>query len=560
MKASNRFFCESAWHSFGRCECCGACWLELAPPWCRDSARKALAAPFHAISTLAHSFGHGVIRAAEALNLDGVVLRLIRWTRLFWYPLAALGGFVHAWLSTRSFRQLLWGLPVFLVLIPLAAIAGWTKWLGRESVATQYRLAINEAREKKDFKRVGLFERKLAQLGVSTQLAEYQTANALAQDGDLAEAYERMQRLAPADRQGYPPAHSWIVEHLLNRSLPISDDERHRQLKLHLDHLQVLGVKATGLEVARALWLLENQQHEQALKQLQPIVERSLDAAAIRMEINVSFQRLDEARGDARWVRSHMEDRTRRGDVVGPQNLRSWYIAEELLGNLPKAHSLAEQWLKADPDNKSARAVLAELSQRMFDRALAAPNPDAERLAALFVQAGELTDDSTRLQKQVAGLYRLRRQFPVAEEVVIRIMDSPKTPATILEAVGTVAATVGELDKSKDYLQRAIKKDPQNSIAWNNLAWILLQGPESDLQAALDAVNKALEIRPDEFRYRETRGQVLVRLGRWQEAVADLEYAANGMPDSRDIHLSLAKAYDALGDKQLAQVHRQHAE
>jgi tetratricopeptide (TPR) repeat protein len=314
------------------------------------------------------------------------------------------------------------------------------------------------------------------------------------------------------------------------------------------------------VDLLRALWLSKNHQPEEAAKLLKPMVSRSPQAAIMRMKIHILLNKLDDARGDARWVRSHMEDRTERGDALSPQDLNDWHFAARLLGDLPKAHSLAEQWFKAEPTSKDARAVLAELSQRMFDRALAAPNPDAERLAALFVQAGELAEDQTRLQKQVAALYRLRSRFPVADEVVIRVVDSPKTPATILEAVGTVAATVGELDKSKDYLQRAIKKDPRNSIAWNNYAWILLQGPETDLQAALEAVNKALEIRPDEFRYRETRGQALVRLGRWQEAIADLEYAANGMPESRDIHLSLAKAYDALGDKQLAQVHREHAE
>jgi tetratricopeptide (TPR) repeat protein len=524
------------------------------------SVRKVLAAPFHALSALAQSFGHGSMRAAEALNLDGVVLWLIRWTRLFWYPFAALGGFVHAWLSTRSFRQLLWGLPVFVVLIPLAAIAGWTRWLGSDSVAAQYRLAINEAREKKDFKRVDLFERKLAQLGVETQFAEYQTAYALSQDGNHSEAYERMQRLAPADRPGYPPAHSWIVHYLMQGMLEDSDEVRMRLAKVHLDHLQTLGAKNPNVDLLRALWLSNNQQPEEAAKLLEPMVSRSPQAAVMRMKIHILLNKLDDARSDARWVRSHMEDRTERGDALSPQDLNDWHFAARLLGDLPKAHSLAEQWFKAEPTSKDARAVLAELSQRMFDRALAAPNPDAERLAALFVQAGELAEDQTRLQKQVAALYRLRSRFPVADEVVVRVVDSPKTPATILEAVGTVAATVGELDKSKDYLQRAIKKDPRNSIAWNNYAWILLQGPESDLQAALEAVNKALEIRPDEFRYRETRGQALVRLGRWQEAIADLEYAANGMPESRDIHLSLAKAYDALGDKQLAQVHREHAE
>jgi tetratricopeptide (TPR) repeat protein len=255
-----------------------------------------------------------------------------------------------------------------------------------------------------------------------------------------------------------------------------------------------------------------------------------------------------------------MEDRTRRRDTLFPYDLYNWLTAERLLGNLSKAHALAEQWLKAEPASNDARAILAELSQRLFDQALGAPDPDGERLAELFVQAAELAENPQRLQQQVAALYRLRQNFPVANEVVTRVADSPRTTSAILEAIGTVAATAGEFEKAKDYLQRAIEKDPRNSIAWNNYAWILLQEPQGDVQAALDAVGKALEIRPDEFRYRETRGQVFVRMARWQEAVQDLEYAANGMPESRDIHLSLAKAYDALGEKQLAQVHREHAE
>jgi tetratricopeptide (TPR) repeat protein len=506
------------------------------------------------------AFGHGFMRAAEALNLDGVVLWIVRWTRLVWYPFAALGGFAHAWLSTRSLRQFVWGLPVLVVLLPLVAIAGWTQWRGRDGIVTQYRLAIDEAREKKDFGRVDLFEKKLARLGVGTQLAEFQTANALAHDGKLLEAYERMQRLAPADRPGNPSAHSWIIGQLMAGRLDVSDDERHRLIKLHLDHLQTLGVKGPGIDVARAQWLWQDQQPDEATKLLEPVASRSLEAAVTRMKIHVSLNKLDDARGDARWVRSHMDVRTRGGDTLQPHNLYDWLIAERLLGNLSKAHDLAEQWLKAEPTSNDARAILAELSQRLFDQALGAPDPDGERLAELFVQAAELAENPQRLQQQVAALYRLRQNFPVANEVVTRVADSPRTTSAILEAIGTVAATAGEFEKAKDYLQRAIEKDPRNSIAWNNYAWILLQEPQGDVEAALDAVGKALEIRPDEFRYRETRGQVFVRMGRWQEAVQDLEYAANGMPESRDIHLSLAKAYDALGEKQLAQVHREHAE
>ena len=35
---------------------------------------------------------------------------------------------------------------------------------------------------------------------------------------------------------------------------------------------------------------------------------------------------------------------------------------------------------------------------------------------------------------------------------------------------------------------------------------------------------------------------------------------SNGMPTSRDIHLALAKAYEGVGEEQLARIHRQQAQ
>jgi tetratricopeptide (TPR) repeat protein len=277
------------------------------------------------------------------------------------------------------------------------------------------------------------------------------------------------------------------------------------------------------------------------------------------MECNIALQRLEDARRDARMVRLHTQDRTRRGEALTAQECRSWMVAEDLLGNLPKAHSLAEQWQRLEPEDKVARGVLIDLSQRMFRATLALPNPDLDRLLALFLQAAELTDDPTALQEQITMLYRLRADYPLAQRFVDEVVESPRTPAAILEATGTIAATFGETDKAKTYLQRAVQKDPRNAVAWNNYAWLVAHDSDGDLNDALKAVNTALEIRPNDIRFRETRGQVFVRLGRWREAIEDLELAANGLPRSRDIHLSLAKAYDALGEQQLARVHREHA-
>jgi tetratricopeptide (TPR) repeat protein len=454
---------------------------------------------------------------------------------------------------------MLWALPVIVALLPIAAIGGWTMIRGTGGFVTQYNLALKAAREEKDYERVRLYQLKLAQLGADTEFTDYQTALALAKDGDVEQAYVRMQQLAPDDRAGYLPAHSWIIEQLVSENLELSADERQRLLKLHLDHAQTLGAKGDTLRLLRAVTLVQERKIAEAVELLEPLATRMPPAATMRMDCNIALNRLDDARRDARTVRLHMEDRTRNGATLSPQEYRSWTVAEDLLGNLTKAHSLAEQWHRLEPEDATARGVLIDLSQRMFQDTLALPNPDSDRLTELFLQAAELADDPKALQEQITLLYRMRAEYPLAQRLVEEVLSSPRAPAAILEAAGTIAATFGETDKAQSYLQRAVQKDPRNAVAWNNYAWLVAHDPNGDLENALQAVNTALEIRPNDIRFRETRGQVLVRLGRWKESIEDLEFAANGLPQSRDIHLSLAKAYDALGDRQLARVHREHA-
>jgi tetratricopeptide (TPR) repeat protein len=524
-----------------------------------DSVRTILAAPWQLLAAFFHRLIVAFIRIAEALNLDAFVWWFVRWTKFIWYPFAALAGFGHAWLTTRNLRQMLWGLPAIVVLLPLVVMGGWTLIQGNDSFATQYNIAVNEARDSKDYKRVQLFQRKLAQLGVATELTDFQTALALAEDGELERAFERMQQLAPTEEAGYLRAHLWIVEQLVNGELKLPIEESQRLLKIHLGHAEELGVRGPQIDLLRAVALVRDKQLSEAVDKLAPLVSQIPRAAMLRMECNLALNRGDDARGDARMVRSHLDRRVRRGETLSTEEYRIWLHAEMLLGDLPKAHELAEQWYRLEPDNKAARGLLVQLSAELFRVTLGFPDPDPDRLTDLFLMAAELAENPKELQGQFASLYRLRSDFPLAQQVVDRVVNSPRTPSTILEAAGTVAAMLGEPERAKVYLQQALKRDPQNSVALNNYAWLVVQEPGGNLNTALAAVNKAIEIIPNESRYRETRGQILVRLGRWREAIGDLEYAANAMPSSKEIHLALAKAYDALGDSQLAQVHRRHA-
>ena len=275
---------------------------------------------------------------------------------------------------------------------------------------------------------VGLFERKLAQLGVATELTDYQTALALAKDGELDKAYERMQKLAPVDEAGYLPAHYWIAMQLLTDKLKMPAPSGRNSLAIHLDHLQSLGVKGFEFDLMRAFALQSEKKLDEAAKLLEPYTGRYPQAAMMRMEINASLQRLDEARSDARLVRTHMEDRTRRDEDLTAQDYAAWTIAEGILGETSQAHELAEQWSALAPDNKIARRILLEQKLRLFDSMLRLPEPDVDEMAKLFVEAAQLIDNPQVLQRQLASLYRLRSESPVARRVVDAVVNLPEAP------------------------------------------------------------------------------------------------------------------------------------
>jgi predicted Zn-dependent protease len=98
------------------------------------------------------------------------------------------------------------------------------------------------------------------------------------------------------------------------------------------------------------------------------------------------------------------------------------------------------------------------------------------------------------------------------------------------------------------------------SVVANNLAWVIAHGPKPDLPRALALSNLALERNPNEPNFRGTHGHILVRLGKWKEALPDLEAALVKDPKNATLHLDLAETYDRLGVPGVAAEHRRLAQ
>jgi tetratricopeptide (TPR) repeat protein len=101
---------------------------------------------------------------------------------------------------------------------------------------------------------------------------------------------------------------------------------------------------------------------------------------------------------------------------------------------------------------------------------------------------------------------------------------------------------------------------PGNPLIANNYAYLLaFRQTDAAPTKALAIIEGVLESDPDVAEFLDTKGRILLRLERFDEAVATFERALARGAD-RITHRSLAEAYDGLGQTELAETHRQLAE
>jgi tetratricopeptide (TPR) repeat protein len=81
-----------------------------------------------------------------------------------------------------------------------------------------------------------------------------------------------------------------------------------------------------------------------------------------------------------------------------------------------------------------------------------------------------------------------------------------KLPAAYLY-IGNIYYLTGEFDKAEPYYRKAIRMDPENADAYNNLAWLYFL-ERRDLCEAERLASTAVELSPEKEIYRDTLEQI----------------------------------------------------
>lgn len=528
--------------------------------WLRRQGRVLLPEPvrraFETVSTAnRHFFGHffrSAMRLSERLNLD----RLVKGLLWILQPLTSFCLFVYAWLETRRWLKIRWGLPAFVMLLLITIVGAYSVLVGKDAAVSRYQVALKQALEEKNYGHAQLYEHTLAQLGVDTQLAKYNTALAFAEEGQLEQAYQRIQLLAPIDQPGYAAAHFWIVQQVMQGNLDVSESESLKLAKFHLGHLESMNRSSPYVELLQSLLLVRNNQLDKAVDRLEPLLAILPSAAFERLRIDIALQRPEQARKDAQALVVHMTLRNKQKKALSSTEYLWWITAEETLGDWGTMRDLLNRLLALEPDNAAAKRTLVNVCRRQANQIFRTPLPDPLQIIELWFESAELEQSERALQALAVETYHKRSQLPIYPLVLTALCESSRTPAKVLLALGTQAAVEKQYEDARFYLGAALERDASDSAAWNNYGLVLSEGEDVDFEAALTAVDQALKIRPSEYRFHETRGQILIRLERWPEAINELEFALNGMPEYLAIHASLATAYAALGNDELARLHQ----
>lgn len=477
--------------------------------------------------------------------------------KAFWRVFGVFFVFVGRWFKTRTYWHLIGGIPAFLLALPLAYCMIRLPFYGNAAKAKHYRAAANVALENEDYDTANLYFRKLQQLGAMNERAEFLAAINAYSSGDEAKGLEQLQQLAPLDNPGFPPAHIWLANYYLGGESGVEQEAAQELARQHLDRALERDPGNLAARSVRARFLHKAGRYDDALSELRRIVNQIPGQGLNLAALYASQGRWAAAKSEVEKVIAIFDDKVARGDDLEPPEYLTWSNAYYILGQQDQAMEILESGLGEHPGNEAIGDRLYQHCLRKLSllSSQGAGHTEQVRLAHRAWQVKPKAQDPVILLAELAQAEHEAREDALAK--LDQIVQSGIEHKNLYAIIGTAAAEKQDYPRAVEFLRLACKSNTEDAQAANNLAWVLLQlGDRSSITEGVELASRAVTLAPQRPDYRETRGQLLVEMGQFNEAIADLEFALNGLGDSPEIHAALARAYDGVGNSELAAAHR----
>jgi tetratricopeptide (TPR) repeat protein len=222
------------------------------------------------------------------------------------------------------------------------------------------------------------------------------------------------------------------------------------------------------------------------------------------------------------------------------------------------AVGLARQQVAARPDDPQAVRLLADALRQtgraaegatLLADALKTGGDDASAYMALgefyaqtaqYDAATRVLEDAARkfpsdldIPFQIGSVYERQKRYADAERKFREVLARDPLQSQALNYLGYMLADRGErLDEAVGYIQRAVAAEPYNGAYLDSLGWAYFKQNRLDL--AEPNLRRAAEQRIRDSAVQDHLGELLFKLGRYQEAAAAWQRALDGDGDQID--------------------------
>ena len=492
------------------------------------------------------------IRIYERLEISLAESFWLRWLYLILHAsrvvISVIAEFFVGWFTTRTYRVLLFAIPAIMLLIPVAFCAVRIPLHSARARASHYRLAAVDAWKEKDFEAARLFYRKIQQLGVLTEEAIYQSAETVAEEGDYETAYPQMLELA--EQSEFNPAKLWIARSLIEGNIDVDHDEALDQAAAFTAEVLAVEPDNARAQLIQASIYEAKGEYKQALAQLEIVAKRFPQIQIQVVQVLRKMGQVDKANALAAEMVERLEgDGTYERSTTKIRTLATLYASN---GRFRKMEEVVSKGLEKYPNDRRLKRSVTQLYSRLFDQV-----PDHELKLRMINLVAELSPDDPNITDRLATLaVSDPTRKDIFDKLKPRLEAADDISASIHAKLGVAAFKREDYAAARDHFETVVVAQPSSGSAANNLAWLLSKTEPVELDRALEMANRAVKSIPEDSGFRETRGQIYLKMKRWTDAINDLTKALNGMPNDPAIHASLSTAYEKVGDLELARMHK----
>lgn len=463
-------------------------------------------------------------------------------------------AFCVDWMLSRPYASLQPALPSVAIGLSVAVMGYFCCTQSTAQRETLYRSLFSEAINEQNFEAASIAIETLVDLHPESVELQYQRAIIEHRRGNLEAADKQIEPLVRVNRHG--KAALWMISQKCDlgklNSWSSADHESFREwMDIALSDID--GENLLAARVLMSSYLVGIGAQGEAIRFLKDIVPDKPELALMAASLSKSQHDVTGTNRFGEIARKHFEAELSKkpSDVERRINLARTMI---VIGQDEAAARLLNDGYRLTKDEHLAGALgeaLVSWSNRLGEGNAPAENL-LKRLEILRAAMGVLPNDR-RIAESIVALILECRTSQDAKVRSLRESILRGTSTTTSNFIrGTLALLDNNFSEAKVHLELAAREQPNVPTVLNNLAVAIAGMEGGDLEQALKLSNAAIAQHRDHPYLLETRGQILVKLQRWQEAIASLEPALRAQELKSKIYPSLALAYREVGLPQMA--------